>query len=106
MRKNQIGDLQLPPFRSLMPQMATDNASLPGGLDKFGLGFALNTLPGPQKRDAYSMTWVGIFNTFFWVDPEKKVAAVLMTQMLPGLDPGPAATLKDFEKSVYDSLNK
>jgi methyl acetate hydrolase len=106
MRKNQIGDLQLPPFRSLVPELATDNASLPGGLDKFGLGFAINTLPGPQKRDAYSMTWAGIYNTFFWIDPEKKVSAVLMTQLLPGLDPGPASTLKDFEKSVYDSLNK
>jgi methyl acetate hydrolase len=106
MRKNQIGELQLSPLHSIMPDFATDNAVLPGGLDKFGLGFALNSLPGPQGRDAFSMAWAGIFNTFFWIDPEKKVCAVLMSQMLPGLDPGPAATLKDFEKAVYDSLNK
>jgi CubicO group peptidase (beta-lactamase class C family) len=52
------------------------------------------------------MAWAGIYNTFFWIDPEKKVCAVLMTQMLPFLDPGPAAVLPDFEKAVYDSLSK
>jgi methyl acetate hydrolase len=106
MRKNQIGDLMLTPFRSLVPQLAADNAALPGGLDKFSLGFAINTLPGPAGRDAFSMTWAGIFNTFFWIDPEKKVCAVLMSQMLPGLDPGPRGLLDEFERSVYASLGK
>jgi CubicO group peptidase (beta-lactamase class C family) len=47
------------------------------------------------------MTWAGIFNTFFWIDREKQVAAVLMTQMLPGLDPGPAKLLDEFDRAVY-----
>ena len=41
MMENQIGDLNLRPIRSTMPQLAADNAQVPGGLDKFGLGFAL-----------------------------------------------------------------
>jgi len=106
MRKNQIGDLQMAPLHSLMPQLLTDNAVLPGGIDKFGLGFALNSLPGPRGRDAYSMAWAGIYNTYFWIDPEKKVCAVLMSQMMPFMDPGPGAAFPDFEKAVYDSLNK
>ena len=52
------------------------------------------------------MTWAGIFNTFFWIDPEKKVCAVMMSQMLPGMDPGPTAVLQDFENAVYAALNK
>lgn len=36
------------------------------------------------------MSWVGIYDTFFWIDREKKVCAVLMTQMSPGLDYGTA----------------
>jgi CubicO group peptidase (beta-lactamase class C family) len=49
------------------------------------------------------MAWAGIFNTFFWIDREKQVGAVLMSQMLPGLDPGPQKLIEDFDKAVYTS---
>ena len=74
---------------------------MPGGLDKFGLGFALNTKAQEQGRGANAMAWAGVFNTFFWIDPEKKVCAVLMTQMSPGLDDGPRTLLAEFERAAY-----
>jgi CubicO group peptidase (beta-lactamase class C family) len=101
MGRNQIGALVLTPFTSLDPQLIRDAATLPGGLDKFGLGFALNTKPVDWGRGAYSMTWAGSLNTFFWIDREKKVCAVLMTQMSPALDDGPRSLLEDFERAVY-----
>lgn len=101
MSRNQIGDLTIRPFESVMPELATDNAALAGDLDKFGFGFALNSKPSTAGRGANTMTWAGIFNTFFWIDREKQVAAVLMTQMLPGLDPGPAKLLEEFDRAVY-----
>jgi methyl acetate hydrolase len=104
MGRNQIGELTLHPFRSFIPNLATDNAVLPGGLDKFGLGFALNTKALGNDRSANTMSWAGIFNTFFWVDREKKVCAVLMTQMSPGMDKGPAQLMKDYEAAVYSWL--
>jgi len=85
----------------LMPQFARDGAALPGGLDKFGLGFALNTQPLEKGRGANTLSWAGIFNTFFWIDREKKVSAVLMTQMSPGLDDGPRTLLEGFDRAVY-----
>jgi len=45
MGENQIGELALRPFTSLVPQLAKDGGVLPGQLDKFGLGFALNSKP-------------------------------------------------------------
>jgi CubicO group peptidase (beta-lactamase class C family) len=101
MSRNQIGDLTIRPLESVMPELATDNAALAGDLDKFGFGFALNSKPSTAGRGANTMTWAGIFNTFFWIDREKQVAAVLMTQMLPGLDPGPAKLLEEFDRAVY-----
>jgi CubicO group peptidase (beta-lactamase class C family) len=101
MGRNQIGDLAIRPFSSLMPQLATDGATLPGALDKFGLGFALNTKSVDTQRGTNTMSWVGIFNTFFWIDREKQVGAVLMSQMLPGLDAGPRKLLEDFDRAVY-----
>jgi CubicO group peptidase (beta-lactamase class C family) len=101
MGKNQIGDLTIRPFSSVMPQLATDGATLPGALDKFGLGFALNTGSVDTRRGANTLSWAGILNTFFWIDREKQIGAVLMTQMLPGLDPGPRTVLEEFDRAVY-----
>ena len=101
MGKNQIGDLTISPFSSLMPQLATDGASLPGALDKFGLGFAINSGTAGTARGVNTMSWTGIFNTFFWIDREKQVGAVLMSHMLPGLDPGPQKLLEEFDRAVY-----
>jgi methyl acetate hydrolase len=56
------------------------------------------SLPAPA---ANMLSWAGIFNTFFWIDREKRVGAVLMSQMLPGLDPGPQKLLEDFDRTVY-----
>jgi len=47
------------------------------------------------------MSWAGIFNTFFWIDREKHVCAVVMTQMSPGLDDGPRKLLEQFDGAVY-----
>ena len=99
--KRLRGEVAIRPFASLMPQLATDGAALTGDLDKFGLGFALNTKPVPTGRGANTLAWAGIFNTFFWIDRENQVSAVLMTQMLPGMDPGPAKLLEDFDRAVY-----
>lgn len=103
MRQNQIGELRLKPIRSLMPQFASDNAVLPGSLDKFGFGFAINTQAVEGGRGANSMAWAGIFNTFYWIDPAHKTAAVLMMQLMPYMDEGPKRVLEDFEKAVYAS---
>jgi CubicO group peptidase (beta-lactamase class C family) len=101
MRRNQIGDLRLGSFKSLLPEFARDGVAIPGSLDKFGFGFAINTQAVEGGRGAGSMAWAGIFNTFFWVDPEHKTTAVLMMQILPFLDDGPKTVLEQFEKAVY-----
>ena len=101
MGTNQIGDLAIRPISSVIPQLATDGAALPGALDKFGLGFALNSKAVETRAAPNTMSWAGIFNTFFWIDREKQVGAVLMTQMLPFLDPGPKKLLEDFDRAVY-----
>jgi CubicO group peptidase (beta-lactamase class C family) len=101
MGRNQIGELALRPMPSFMPQLAKDRAAMPGQPDKFGLGFALNTRPLDKGRGANTLSWAGIFNTFFWIDRDKKVCAVLMTQMLPFLEDGPQALVNDFDRAVY-----
>jgi methyl acetate hydrolase len=101
MGSNQIGGLSIRALPTMIPQLAADQAMLTGGLDKFGLGFALNSKPTSTGRGANTMAWAGIYNTFFWIDREKQLGAVLMSQMLPFLDPGPKRLLDDFDSAVY-----
>ena len=102
MGRNQIGALTVRPLPSLIPQFAVSNAVLPGARDKFGLGFALNSKAGNLPRGLNTMAWAGVFNTFFWIDREKQLGAVFFTHMLPGIEPGVARLVDDFDRAVYE----
>jgi len=101
MGRNQIGNLTVTPLRSFAPQLARDRVPIPGLLDKFGLGFAVNTQPVQGGRASGSMAWAGVYNTFFWIDPARKTTAVLMMQFLPFLDDAATSLLEEFELAVY-----
>jgi len=101
MSRNQIGDLMLVQLRSLVPQFAKDPIRIPGSLDKFGLGFAINTKPVEGGRSQGSLAWAGIYNTFFWIDPPRKTCTVIMMQILPFSDDAAYSVVERFERAVY-----
>ncbi len=100
MEKNQIGALSLPDFKSVIQQQSLDGR-VPGGLDKFGLGFAINTKPVDGSRRKGSLAGRVRDNTYFWIDPANKTTAVIMMQLLPFLDRGALDTLTNFEHALY-----
>ena len=55
----------------------------------------------PGKRAAGSLSWGGINNTLFWIDPSRDVAGVLLRQFLPFVDPTALDMLDTFERGVY-----
>lgn len=101
MSRNQIGDLTLVPLNSVIPQLAKNPIRVPGSLDKFGLGFALNSKPVEGGRSAGSLAWAGINNTYFWIDPQRKTCAVVLMQFLPFSDDAAISTVENFERAVY-----
>src|SRR5208282_5376583 len=40
----------------------------------------------PGARSAGSLTWAGLGNTYFWIDPKKRVAGVILCQLIPFAD--------------------
>ncbi len=44
-----------------------------------GLGWMITPLPGLNGRGAGSLTWGGIFNSYYWIDPAQQVAGVILT---------------------------
>lgn len=102
MSRNQIGDLTLPETRSLIPQFAKDPIRIHGWLDKFGLGFAINTKP-VDGCSSGSLAWAGIYNTFFWIDPPRRTCAVITMQSLPFSDNAAISVVEHFERAAYAS---
>ena len=72
---------------------------------KWGLGFMISTEAVPGGRSAGSLAWAGLGNTYFWIDPAKGVAGVILMQLLPFADAKALALLDRFEKAVYTVLD-
>jgi methyl acetate hydrolase len=101
MAQNHMGDLDVLPLTTFKPAMSNDAEFFPGMSKKWGLSFLINTEDAPAGRSAGSLAWAGINNTYFWLDPNKRVAGVLMTQVLPFADPVVLGLLDRFEAAVY-----
>jgi methyl acetate hydrolase len=104
MATNQIGELGAGKLRSFRPERSADVDLHPGAVDKWGLGFLINTKPYDKGRSADSLAWAGIDNTFYWIDPKSGVCATIMMQFLPFVDNEAVGLLGDFERSVYANL--
>ena len=55
-------------------------------------------------RRAGSLAWAGLGNTYFWLDPTEKMAAVFCTQILPFADGDVLEVFSQFEEGVYGHL--
>lgn len=106
MARNQIGPLSAGTIGSALPEMAAAVEMFPGIGKKWGYGFLINEQPWMFGRSAGSLTWAGLANTNFWIDPARGIAAVLMQQLLPSGDEAAVQLLCGFERAVYDGLNE
>ncbi|MEQ8230731.1 MAG: serine hydrolase domain-containing protein, partial [Gammaproteobacteria bacterium] len=104
MGQNHIGDIAVPPFESDNPAMALSADLFPGQVARWGLSFVINTEDLPGGRAAMSLAWAGVHNTFFWIDPTRRLTAVLMMQLLPANDPQVLKTLVGYEQTLCAAL--
>ena len=101
MGRNQIGDLQVHTLVSAAPKLSNDANLFPGMVQKWGLGFLLNTEPGPNGRSAYSLAWAGLGNCYYWIDPARGLAGCLLTQILPFADAAAMEVFGAVERAAY-----
>ncbi len=103
--QNQIGGIEAGVSTTTAPARSADIDFFPGASLKWGLATMINMQPGPDGRSAGTLTWAGLFNTHYWIDPARRVVGVLMTQILPFGDSATMRLYGRFERAVYDSLN-
>jgi CubicO group peptidase (beta-lactamase class C family) len=105
MAQNHIGDLDVSKLiRSSAPTLSNDVEFMPGIDKDFGLGFLINVDAVPNGRSAGSLSWAGMYNSYYWIDREKNVCAVLITQILPFYDADVVALVGEFETALYAEL--
>ena len=78
MGQNQIGDVNVVVLKSVLPDSSLDAEFFPGMVKKWGLGFMINTETAPTGRSAGSLAWAGLANTYYWIDPSKNIAGVIL----------------------------
>jgi methyl acetate hydrolase len=110
MSKNNIGDVNISRvvLKTTAPPSTPDvdmGQLFPGQDIKWGLSFLINPQEGPAGRSGGSLSWAGLANTYFWVDPSKQVAGVILTQILPFVDPRVLSLYGKFESGVYKALS-
>jgi methyl acetate hydrolase len=103
MNKNNMGDLNVSLLKTALPDLTNDAEFFPGMVKKWGLAYMINTQDVPGGRSAGSLAWAGLANTYFWLDPKKKVTGVVLTQILPFADQKALKLLSDFETAVYQN---
>jgi CubicO group peptidase (beta-lactamase class C family) len=101
MLANHIGDLRVGKLTTVAPPITADVEFFPGFEKSHSLGFMRMEEDVPEMRAAGSQSWAGVLNTHFWFDPARDVAALIMTQTLPFLEPRFSQLYERFERAVY-----
>jgi len=101
MLANHIGNLRVGKLTTTVPPITADVDLFPGTPKTHSLGFLRVEKDVPGMRSAGSQGWAGVLNTHFWFDPAKDVAATIMTQTLPFVEPPFMGAYEKFERAVY-----
>lgn len=96
----QTGALRAGAFKTANGALSTDFDLYPDMLTGHGLATMVTPEATQQGRRPGALAWAGIFNTYYWADPETGKAGVLMTQLMPFGDPDVLALLRALEKGV------
>jgi CubicO group peptidase (beta-lactamase class C family) len=106
MGQNQIGDVDVGVLKTTVPALSNDVDLCPGVTRKWGFGHMINMQALAGGRGAGSLTWGGLLNTYYWIDPGRKIAAVFMTQVLPFADSRVLRLCRQFEHGIYAAVKE
>ena len=100
MAENQIGNLKAGILKTTNPALSNDVDLFPGVQLRWGLGHMINIDPVSGGRKAGSLTWAGLLNTYYWIDPTTRIAGVIMMQILPFADRQALKAYRQFESGI------
>ena len=105
MGQNHIGELTMTRMTSAVAFATNDVDLYPEMVKKWGLSFLITTAQTAEGRSPGSLAWAGLANTYFWIDPVRDVAGVILMQVLPFADGKCLEAFAGFERGVYAGLD-
>lgn len=99
---NQIGSLVAGSWTSPAPEISHDLDFTDDGTAGHTLGFLIAGRGGSTGRAA-TLSWAGIFNSYYWIDRASGVAGATFCQFLPFLDPAALSVHEAFQRAVYQT---
>jgi len=103
MGMNHMGDCRVRMLKTALPARSNDAEFFPGVPKTWSLAFQINLHAAPTGRAAGSMSWAGLTNCYYWIDPVSKLAGVYMTQIFPFADTQSLPLFNAFETAVYSA---
>ena len=104
MKSNQIGKLKVQTIASVDQELSASLDHDDSIKNKFGYGFMINKDNTPEGRPKGSISWSGIFNSFFWIDFENQIGCAIFMQMLPYMNVASLKTFSEIETSIYENI--
>jgi methyl acetate hydrolase len=105
MGQNHIGELTMGKMTTAIGWATNDVDLYPDIVKKWGLSFLINSAKTPEGRSPGSLAWAGLANTYYWIDPARDVAGVILMQLLPFADKKCLEAFAGFERGVYAGLD-
>ncbi len=102
MTANQMQGLVFERMQTAVPPITAD-VELPEGTTH-SFAFVRFETDVPAARRAGSLSWAGVCNTHYWIDPTSGIASVIMTQSLPFVEEPYMRTYRAYEEALYASL--
>ena len=103
MGQNQIGEIEVGVLRTTVPSLSNDVNFFPGIRCKWGFGHMINMQAVPGGRSAGSLTWGGLLNTYYWIDPGRDRGR--LHDASPAVCRRPALRLyRQFERGIYAAV--
>ncbi|MDC6350944.1 serine hydrolase [Zeaxanthinibacter sp. PT1] len=104
MLKNQVGEISLNPGKRFSaPGSCCNFSGLMDTDSKWGLAFMIDNSPEPYGRSKGTVAWGGYYNTFFFIDFKKGIAASLYTQHIPFNHQKTTDIFHRFSELIYTS---
>lgn len=99
--ENHVGALAAGDMQTFRPDRSNNVNFFPGMAKRWGLTGMITAERVPGGRSAGSWAWGGLWNTYFWVDPARRIAGMILTQILPFCDQPVLDLFDEFERAIY-----
>ena len=104
MSRNQLEGITVIEQPGAIPNLSRPFPPTGAGQDGFSLAFQVSTEEVEDRRRPGSLSWSGLGNAHFWVDPTTGIGVVLLFQIFPFYDEAVLDVMNRFEKVLYGEV--